>query len=46
MKKIMTIALGLGLVIGLTTASFAQEKDAKTTKSSKSTKAPKSTSKM
>ena len=54
MKKIMTIALGLGLVLGLTTASFAQEKStakkAKTTtaKKAKSTtaKAAKSTAKM
>ncbi len=53
MKKIMTIALGLGLVLGLTTASFAQDKatkapkatKAKTTKA-KSTKAAKSTAKM
>ena len=48
MKKIMTIALGLGLVLGLTTASFAQDKatKAKATKT-KSTKAgKKSTAKM
>jgi len=52
MKKLMTLAIGLGLVLGLSTATFAQEKPttskkAKTTKA-KSTKAPKtkSTSKM
>jgi hypothetical protein len=48
MKKIMTIALGLGLVLGLTTASFAQDKatKAKATKT-KATKAKaKSTAKM
>ncbi len=49
MKKVMTIALGLGLILGLTTASFAQDKatKAKTTKA-KSTKAKstKSTMKM
>jgi hypothetical protein len=47
MKKIMTIALGLGLVLGLTTASFAQDKatKAKATKA-KSTKGKKSTAKM
>ncbi len=49
MKKLMTIALGLGLVLGLSTATFAQTKStkakatkAKTTKA-KSTKAKKST---
>ncbi len=46
MKKLMTLALGLGLVLGLTTASFAQEKakptKAKVTKA-KPTKAPKPT---
>jgi hypothetical protein len=48
MKKIMTIALGLGLILGVTTASFAQDKA--TTKKAKSTKAKgtksKSTAKM
>ena len=29
MKKLMTIALGLGLVLGLTTATFAQDKATK-----------------
>ena len=41
MKKIATIALGLGLILGLTTATFAADKStskAKTTKA-KSTKA-------
>jgi hypothetical protein len=52
MKKLMTIALGLGLVLGLSTASFAQDKPAKPAKTkttkAKPTKAPKtkSTSKM
>jgi hypothetical protein len=50
MKKIMTIALGLGLILGLTTATFAQDKatKAKTTKAkaTKATKAAKSTAKM
>ena len=43
----MTIALGLGLILGLTTATFAQDKATKSTKS-KSTKAKstKSTMKM
>ena len=48
MKKIMTIALGLGLVLGLTTATFAQDKaTTKSTKAAKAkpTKAPKSTTK-
>jgi hypothetical protein len=47
MKKLMTIALGLGLVLGLTTATFAADKDTKTTKAAKAkpTKAPKSTTK-
>jgi hypothetical protein len=49
MKKLMTIALGLGLVLGLTTATFAQDKATKATKA-KSTKAKatkaKSTAKM
>ena len=46
MKKIMTIALGLGLILGLTTATFAQDKatKAKTTKA-KATKATKAASK-
>jgi hypothetical protein len=44
MKKLMTIALGLGLVLGLTTATFAQDKATKAPKSTKkATKAPKST---
>lgn len=49
MKKLISIAIGLGLVLGLTTATFAQEKSTKTktTKTSKkSTKAKKSTAKM
>ena len=48
MKKIASIAIGLGLILGLTTATFAQTKSTKTTKAAKkSTKAPKkSTSKM
>jgi hypothetical protein len=53
MKKLMTIALGLGLVLGLGTASFAQDKSTKPAKKEKTTKekptkAPKtkSTSKM
>jgi hypothetical protein len=53
MKKLMTLAIGLGLVIGLSTATFAQDKPttskkAKSTnsKKGKSTKADKSTSKM
>ena len=47
MKKLMTIALGLGLVLGLTTATFAQDKATKATKAkaTKATKAPKSTDK-
>jgi hypothetical protein len=52
MKKIMGIALGLGLVLGLATSTFAQDKSTsskkeKTThsKRGKSTRA-KSTSKM
>lgn len=52
MKRLMTIALGLGLVFGLTTATFAQETKstakkmkAKSTKT-KSTKMKKSTAKM
>jgi hypothetical protein len=47
MKKIMTIALGLGLVLGLTTASFAQDKmtKAKATKT-KSTKSKMKSTKM
>jgi hypothetical protein len=51
MKKLMTIALGLGLVLGLTTATFAADKatKAKSTKmkstKTKSTKM-KSTAKM
>jgi len=48
MKKIMTIALGLGLVLGLTTASFAQDKatKAKSTKTKSTKAAKKSTAKM
>lgn len=46
MKKLITIALGLGLVIGLTTASFAQDKEKSTTKTTKAPKGTKSTSKM
>jgi len=51
MKKLMTIALGLGLVLGLTTASFAQEKSTaktktKTTKAKSTKAAKKSTAKM
>jgi hypothetical protein len=50
MKKLMTIAIGLGLVLGLSTATFAQDKPAKKEKTTKAktTKAPKtkSTSKM
>ena len=50
MTKLMTIAIGLGLVLGLTTATFAQDKSTaktKTTKAAKkSTKAAKSTAKM
>ena len=49
MKKIASIALGLGLILGLTTATFAADKSTtKSTKTSKkSTKAPKkSTAKM
>lgn len=50
MKKLMSIALGLGLVLGLATSTFAQDKSTskkeKTTgKRSKSTNS-KSTSKM
>ena len=46
MKKIMTIAVGLGLILGLTTATFAQDKT--TTKSTKKAKGKgtKSTAKM
>ncbi|HEY4087066.1 MAG TPA: hypothetical protein VGM43_14060 [Bryobacteraceae bacterium] len=50
MKKLATIAIGLGLVLGLTTATFAQDAPAKKEKTTKAktTKAPKtkSTSKM
>jgi hypothetical protein len=50
MKKIASIALGLGLILGLTSATFAQSSTkatkTKTTKA-KSSKAPKkSTAKM
>jgi hypothetical protein len=46
MKKIMTIAVGLGLILGLTTATFAQDKT--TTKSTKKggKKGTKTTAKM
>ena len=41
MKKLMTIAVGLGLVFGLTTASFAQDKVTKMKSTTvKSTKSP------
>jgi topoisomerase IA-like protein len=51
MKKLITIALGLGLVLGLTTATFAQDKatTAKKTTAKKTTAkktTAKSTSKM
>ena len=46
MKKLMTIALGLGLVLGLTTASFAQDKATKAPKTTKAPKKAKSTAKM
>ena len=48
MKKIASIAIGLGLILGLTTATFAAEKSTKSTKTAKkSTKtAKKSTAKM
>lgn len=50
MKKLMSIALGLGLVLGLATSTFAQDKptskkEKSTAKKGKSTKS-KSTSKM
>ena len=46
MKKIMTIAVGLGLILGLTTATFAQDKGtAKSTKKG-GKKGTKSTAKM
>jgi hypothetical protein len=49
MKKLISIAIGLGLVLGLTTATFAADKS--TTKSTKTAKkstkaAKKSTAKM
>ena len=51
MKKLMTIAIGLGLVLGLSTATFAQTKPttAKKTSAKKTSGkkvAKKSTSKM
>jgi hypothetical protein len=52
MKKLMTIALGLGLVLGVGTATFAQTKSTKATKATKAAKtkatkaAKKSTTKM
>lgn len=52
MKKLITIAIGLGLVLGLGSASFAQDKPTTKkekpthSKKGKSTKADKSTSKM
>jgi hypothetical protein len=54
MKKLMTIALGLGLVLGLSTATFAQTKSTakakttkeKTTKAKPTKAAKKSTAKM
>jgi hypothetical protein len=40
MKKLMTIALGLGLVLGSVSYTFAQDKmDSKSTKKAKTTKA-------
>jgi hypothetical protein len=42
MKKVMTIALGLGLILGVTTATFAQDK---MTKAPKKTTAKKTTAK-
>lgn len=45
MKKIMTIAVGLGLILGLTTATFAQDKTTKSTKKG-GKKGTKSTAKM
>ena len=50
MKKLITIAIGLGLVLGLTTATFAQDKatTAKKTSAKKTSKktTAKSTAKM
>jgi hypothetical protein len=49
MKKIATIAIGLGLILGLSTATFAQTKStskAKTTKAKSTKAAKKSTAKM
>jgi hypothetical protein len=50
MKKLMSIALGLGLVIGLATSTFAQDKSTSSKKDkstqSKRGKRTKSTSKM
>jgi hypothetical protein len=47
MKKLMTIALGLGLILGVTTATFAQDKmTTKSTKKSTKGKKTKSTAKM
>jgi hypothetical protein len=48
MKKIASIALGLGLILGLTTATFAADKStkAKTTKAKSTKAAKKSTAKM
>ena len=49
MKKLMTIALGLGLVLGVTTATFAADKattKSTKTKSTKTKPTKKSTAKM
>ena len=53
MKKLITIAIGLGLVLGLGSASFAQDKSTSSkkekstnSKKGKTSKSDKSTSKM
>lgn len=48
MKKIASIAIGLGLILGLTSATFAADKatKAKTTKAKSTKAAKKSTTKM
>ena len=43
MKKVMTLALGLGLILGVTTATFAQTKSTAKKTSAKKTSAKKTT---
>jgi uncharacterized membrane-anchored protein YhcB (DUF1043 family) len=46
MKKIASIAIVVGMILGLTTATFAADKSTKTKSTAKKSTAKKSTAKM